>query len=265
MSLLVLNGTKIQAYTPPPPPSGSGFNLLRDFNTGIPGTEAERAADAFDDRAGDSLYTTAEAFEGGQGCSLTVTGGTYGSGVFGGVINFPEQVRSGDTLWIDLMIKVPAGFVIETPGNGSLKYLRVRMQTAANGQNGYFDLQLQDDDKTVSEFRMLREGQNVWQNFGADGVLTRDTWHRHTLCMKMDKTLQANGGTSRIRFWQNTTLLVDSATTRTFLDTTDYCDSLWLFTYWNGTAPQTQTLYVDRIRISTDVVPAWASGLEGVA
>lgn len=247
------------------PPPGATFSVLRDFNSGTPGTSANFAADGFDDIAGASLYTADEKFEGANGCSLTVTAGNTGFGTWGGAINFPSNVVTSETLWVDLRIKIPASFVIDTPTNGSLKYLRVLMKTAADAQNGYFDLQMQDDDKTVSEFRMLREGHDIWQNFGANGVLTRDVWHRHTLCMKMDPLLPSEGGASRIRFWQDAALLVDSATTRTFVSTTSYAESLYLFTFWNGSAPQTQTLYVDQVRITTETVPSWAVGLEGVS
>jgi hypothetical protein len=268
MSLILIGrrGLSPESELPigPPPASGSGFNIFRDFNSGTVGTAANRTADGFDDVAGDSLYTTEQVYEGSQACKLSIASGATGWGKWGGAILFPEIVEKGRDLWIDLHVRMPASFIIETPGNGSLKYLRVRQRTAAGALTGYFDLQFQDDDKTISEFRMLKEGQAVWQNFGTNGVFTREVWHRHTLHMHLDDVLPASGGTSRIRFWQNGALQVDSATIKTILNPTDYADGLYLFTYWNGGAPQDQSLYVDQIRVSTDTVPSWATGLAGV-
>jgi hypothetical protein len=244
-------------------PSGGGFDLLRDFESGAVGTSCNRKSDGFSDLAGAAVYSTEQALGGTQCAKLTVQSGAEGFGQWGGAVTFPQNVGQGGHLWVQLKIYIPASFIIDTPSNGSLKYIRIRQATSVGGNAGFFDLQMQDDDKAAGEgdFRMLKEGQAVWQNFGADGTLTRDTVLTHTLHMVMDATLPASGGTSRIRFWQGNTKLVDSGTIKTLINATDYADALYLFTYWNGTAPQTQSLYVDDIRISSDASPSWAAGL----
>ena len=99
----------------------------------------------------------------------------------------------------------------------------------------------------------------------ADGVFPRDEFVRHTICIDLD-TLGANeAGNARVRFWQNAALLTDNGNIRTLINSTDYADALYLFSYWNGAAPKDQSLWIDALRVAAGTgTPSWAADLEGV-
>ncbi len=252
---------------------GGGWNITRDFNGGTNGASVSYVSgDAFDDLGGSSVYDSANAYEGAMCAKLQIADNVEGFGQWGGSIDFPSTVVKGQRFWLQLYIKIPASFLIETPGNGSLKYIRLRQKKADTTNAGFFDLQFFDQSGALADntydFRMIKELQDDWQEFGADGILTRDTWHRHTLCIDVDNVAVGSGGNGRVRFWQNGTLLVNSTTLTPLINATDYMDSFYLFTYWNGNgtdySPQAQHLFVDKIQMSTDTTPSWATGLDGV-
>jgi hypothetical protein len=195
---------------------------------------------------------------------LTVQGGTDGFGLWGGIIRFPQKVREGDDLWIQLYIFMPTDFVVLTPGNGSLKFLRIRTTTSAGANAGFNDIQIQDDGNWESEFRMIKERQDRWFNFGAVGSFPKGQWHRITANLSISSVPSSAGGRSRVRVWQNGILLVDEPRMQTLSTSTDVADALYLFTYWNGNAPKTQSLWVDQLRIANGL-PSWALDLQGVS
>lgn len=261
--IIVRTDTTSAPPTSSPPPSGS-WSVIRDFNNGVPDTKAERKPDGFDDVAGGSLYSTERSFEGGQAAKLSIKSGAEGWGMWGGVINFPTQLISGSDLWLQLYIYIPAEFVISTPGNGSLKFIRIRTKNSAGAMSGYNDIQFIDDAKqTSSSFRMLKEGQAQWFSFGAPHSFARDMWQRVTVNFTFSSVPRASGGSARVRVWQNGQLLVDESRMQTLSTPLDKADALYLFTYWNGTSPRAQSLWVDQIQMS-NYQPIWASDLQSV-
>jgi hypothetical protein len=245
-----------------------GWSTTRDFNTGTIGVAANSGGNGFDDIAGDSRYTTEQVYAGAQACKMTIPNASEGNGTWGGAITFPSTVAKGGDVWVRQYIWMPTNptFRIETPGNGSLKYMRVRQKTSGASNAGYFDLQFFDDSGGLAnntfDFRMIKEGGSEnWQNFGANNVFPRAQWVEHIMHLKLDNQTAGEGGSSRIRFWQNGAKLVDSTTLRTLINATDYADSYYLFTYWNGTSPQAQSLYIDDITVSSNTLPSWAVGL----
>jgi hypothetical protein len=242
------------------------WELLRDFNSGTVNASVQGQVDGMDDIAGASVYTTEQVYAGTRSMKTTITSGSDGFGLFGGTITLPSTLSKGNTLWLDLYAYFPTGFIIDTPTNGSLKFVRIRQRTAASTHVGYFDLSLCDDDSPDGpyQYRMIKEDTSGWVYSGAAGLMTRNAWHRVSLHIVFDNVLQASGGTARVRVWHNGTLLVDNTTIRTLLNATDVASDFYLFTYWNGTAPQTQACYIDNIRIAKNGVPSWAATLPGV-
>jgi len=68
----------------------------------------------------------------------------------------------------------------------------------------------------------------------------------------VDSVIKNNGGVGEIRVWKNNKLIANFPQRISAVDKTGVIDSLYLFTYWNGNAPQTQSLYVDDVIITTD-------------
>jgi hypothetical protein len=249
----------------------NGWNVTRNFNGGTDGAVTSSAGGGVSDGT-QTTYTTEQVYEGALAAKMSILSGQTGFGAWGGIVGFDAPVAKGGDVWVQFYIRVPAAFQIITPNpgdNGSLKYIRIQQNNnGVGGTAGYFDLQMRSEDRTDCDYRMLKEAQPggaFWEHFAADGTLVRDTWMRHTLHMHLDDVLAASGGTSRIRFWQDGALLVDSSTMGTINNAAHTCTGLYIFTFWNGAgAPQNQHVYVDDIRISSSTVPAWATGLEGV-
>jgi hypothetical protein len=240
------------------------WTITRNFNSGIVGSKTQGKVDGLDDVAGNSLYSNVVSAEGGMAAVMTIDSAATGFGTWGGVINFPRPLIHGEELWLQLYIFVPNDFVIATPGNGSLKFLRVRTKTATGGNGGFNDIQLVDDAAQTNSFRMIKEGQHTWFRFGGAGSFTKGVWQRVTVHLQLHSVPLASGGNARVRVWQNGRLLTDESRMQTLGGTDHVADAFYLFTYWNGSAPKRQSLYVDDIRLAS-AQPTWASDLQGVS
>ncbi|MDT8452096.1 MAG: hypothetical protein RQ936_05030 [Gammaproteobacteria bacterium] len=242
--------------------SAYAWDLTRDFNSGALGMKAE-ASDAFSEAAGGAEYSNERSVEGGKSAKLKVVGGTEGFGYWGGIIGFPQKVFRGETIWLEMYIYMPDTFVIKTPGNGSLKFLRFRSRKADGAHSGYVDMQIIDDGSSdPEEFRMLREIQDEWFYYGQNGMLTRDKWHRVNVELTVDNIAVNQGGTAQAKFWLDGNLITIEKNIKAIISATDYIESFFLFTYWNGMAPKDQHLWVDNIQISNER-PVWVDVLGG--
>lgn len=244
--------------------NAGNWDVLRDFNSGTAGSVTQGKSDGFDSDAGASYYSTAQSYEGGQSVQLNITQGTTAFGSWGGIINFPAPVAKGGDIWLQLYIYIPSDFIISTPTNGSLKFVRIATATSTGSNGGYNDIQMIDDANQKNAFRMLKEGQAIWFPFGAPNSLVRDKWHRISIHLHMDTVPKSSGGTAQVQFWMDGALLTDGVGMQTLSNATDVAKAFYLFTYWNGSAPQTQHLWVDKIQIS-NYQPSWAADLLGVS
>ena len=66
----------------------------------------------------------------------------------------------------------------------------------------------------------------------------------------------SKGGTAEVRFWKNGALMADLTDRITLGAASDVSDQTNLFTYWNGGAPATQSMYVDDVILTTDTPSA---------
>jgi len=237
---------------------------MKSFDEGVAGEVAESSADNFDGAAGYSVYDHTTTYAGKGAAKLHIKKGQEGFGLWGGIVHFPEHIKNGQHLYLSLAIRITSDCVVATPGNGSLKFLRLASEKADGKSNGYIDMQMVDDElqaKPAEEnpkaFRMLREYQAKWFYYGVPGILTRDEWHKIDVYVKFDKTLASEGGQSKIIFWCDGQKIHEETGIQTILNTGDYFHSLYLFTYWNGLAPKDQHLWVDEIKMSTGY-PNWA-------
>jgi hypothetical protein len=236
--------------------------VTRNFETGPEGALTERTPSGFDDAAGAAFFSSAQRVGGAFSAKLTADSGATGFGNWGGIVNFPSALRRGDELWLQFYIYFPAGFQITT-NTGSLKFIRILTQTEVGGWAGQNDIQLMNDGDPSNSFRVMKEGQDQWFRFGAPSLIKRDQWHRVTTHLVFDSVSAVNGGLSRVRFWLDGRLLTEEKRITTLGGSRDIVKSFFLFTYWNGGAPRTQSLFVDEI-LMANRVPAWASDLEGM-
>jgi len=217
------------------------------------------------DAAGGSTASTAVVASGTKSCQLSVTQGDTAYGMWGGIINHPENVKRGQELWFRLRTFMPAGFNYNSIGEGNrLKFLRVHTRTASTENNGYNDIYISP--KGVNPvYQFIYEGEQVWDPIGTvTGVLTGvlaggnthaialGQWETYEYYIKFDTVSVDKGGMSRVRFWKNGSLMADMTDRITLRSTDAYSDRTHIFTYWNGGSPATQKMYVDDVVLTTD-------------
>jgi hypothetical protein len=77
-------------------------------------------------------------------------------------------------------------------------------------------------------------------------------WETFEIYIKHDSVSQANGGMAVERIWKNNKLLINATHQTTAVDKTGIVDAVYLFTYWNGSAPADQYLYMDDLIMTNE-------------
>lgn len=193
---------------------------------------------------------------------MGITAGSTGWGIWGGTYNFPTQLGVGSQLWIRLSVFVPVGF--NYTAKPWLKFMRVHTTSPANSNMGYLDLYINQptgqvwDYATKTEvtdpFTFYYEGKPMPHAFGVRALngFIPGKWESYEIHYKFDTVSKASGGTGEIQIWQNNQLLADLTDQVTLANASTYANAFFLFTYWNGGSPATQSLYVNNITITDD-------------
>ncbi|WP_019530657.1 hypothetical protein [Dasania marina] len=252
-------------------PSVPFFEMLRNFDSGTSGTDIQNnyIGDAFTfvNSAGIAEYDQTHVQSGVNAVKLNSITSNIN---FGGNFDHPDVSTVGHRIWVDFYMYVPAGFDFTT-NTGSLKFLRFRSKDLDGTQRGALDLQIKPLG-SATQFRMMREWQEAlggpvpvggWEYFGASDVIQTDVFQRYSCEIVLDHNLQADGGSSRVKFWIDGNLIVESYLWNTLLNPDASIFDFLLFTYWNGGAPANQSLWVDDMKIASGEVssaPAWFGG-----
>ena len=158
---------------------------------------------------------------------------------------------------------VPNGFNYDfsNTSGSRLKFLRIRTVTAGNKNIGYNDWYINSQYNTGPAFLVRYEGQagtNFLGSFDkffgpspADKI-QQGVWETYEYYVKLDTVPVDSGGQARVRTYKNGKLLKDVTDMVTLRDATAKAPSFLLFTFWNGGAPKTQTLFVDDLVLTTD-------------
>lgn len=273
MSLILL-GRRRGGAAPSVPSTTPDWEILRDFNSGTLGTSTTGNADGFDLGGSQTVYSTEQVFEGAQAAKSTINPLQTGTFQFGGYIDsYPSNCFKGDEIWFQWYCYMPSSFLIDTDNN-LLKYLRFQTLTAGGANQGYCDVYLREGAPPVSRYRLIYEGDqgakpgtsSPWTPGGPALTFLRDQWVRNNVHIVFDDVATMDGGTARFRLWENGVLMADKTDRKTLVAADDYSDKFLGFTYWNGeNAPQTQSVYIDAIRLAKNGIPSWALDLEGVA
>jgi len=231
----------------------AAWTRIVNFNNGTLGTTAQ-GSNGFDQCAGDTVYTRDQTHDGSNAVKMSISAGDTGWCTWGGLLDFPGNLKQGDQLWVSLYMYVPSSFVV-TDSNGSLKFLRIH----TNGV-GYYDFQIIDDDTSMNYvYRSLKEGVAVWHYIGDRSKLSslfpRDRWFKLEINLSFDSTSVKNGGTGRTRVWIDDKPIYEGNDERTLAAASDIADQLFVFTWWNGGAPKSQSLYMDDIYMTSDTPP----------
>lgn len=229
-----------------------------DFNDGVVG-ESTQTTGGFDDAGGGTKFSDEVTLDGTLSAKMTIAGGTEGFGSWGGILNFPSDLRSGGEYWVQFYMYIPDSFYIYTPTNGSLKFLRIRTVTSGGSNGGYNDFQIMDDGTNADAvYRFIKEGvwDRGWMPIGSASerskLLPRNQWFKVELALSFGTSPVSEGGNSYVRYWVNDELVWNGTQAQTLSGSGDIADALYIFTYWNGKAPKTQSLFIDSLIMTSD-------------
>jgi len=203
----------------------------------------------------DSTISTEMSSSGTGSCKMSIRKG--GTGWGGGFV--PTNVlRQGDEVWLRFRLFIPNGFDFNAYGAGDrLKFIRM---TARNpgGTVGRLDWYW-DREGTPRPHRMILERDDVWQVFGQNEGPVRGRWETWEMYAKFDYVAVDNGGLARVRTFKDGRLIGDMTARPTMwsdnvIGNSTEIVSFLIFSFWNGTAPQTQSLYFDDL-VATDAAP----------
>ncbi|WLQ16855.1 hypothetical protein O5O45_13110 [Hahella aquimaris] len=241
------------------------FSREVTFDSGVVGAKAE-TVDTFDGVAGRTTFSTAfprPLVDGAdpQHVMMTIKEGETGWGVWGGAMNFRKNLYKGDIFWASFHMYVPDDFQFYAAGNGALKFLRIRTRaSAADGVGGFNDFQIMDDPSfNGAVYRFIKEGAagRGWKYIGTkdqkDELLPRNKWFKVEISLRFDSVPVSEGGLAYFKLWIDNKLVWDGKDVQTLTSSGDWADSLYFFTYWNGKAPKTQSLYIDNIVMKSSV------------
>lgn len=231
------------------------FLIHAHFNDGIVGQKAQtgESGDAFHGAAGQSTYSNEQVLD-GKSAKLSINEGETGFGVWGGEFFYPNVYR-GETIWFSVHTYFPLDFDHYSYGQGNrLKFLRIQTLTPENRNQGYNDF-LIDMKGSSNPFKWIYEGQQIWKDVGLPkDQIVKGKWENYQMAVTFDTVSKNEGGLAEAWIWKNGILLEHITDRITLKNRNDYSNRALLFTYWNGGAPKTQSMYVDEIKI-TNIKP----------
>ena len=215
-----------------------------------------------------SRYSAEQFASGKQSCKFSIAKGSEGWPSAGGPLEWgaifplPAAVPVGKEVWMRLRLFVPNGFQIVS-NSGMLKFMRLHTRTATTN-NGCLDFLFGTGlplwnaaiSKDVYPQHIVSwEGAPALTFIGDKNKspVTLGAWETYEVYVKVDTVSKAKGGGGQFRAWKNNILIADVPTQVSAADSTGVIDSLYVFTYWNGTSPQTQSLYMDDLKMTTDI------------
>ena len=211
-----------------------------------------------------AISTERVAF-GSKAWKTTATAGAT-EWAMGGGANFPTSLGKGQSVHAQWSVYFPTGFDWYACGGGRLKFFRIRteLDQTSQGNEGYHDLYL----KTLclgvpasedGELTYIFEGDSgtgkYWYDTGE--VMQRGAWETFEIQVDFDNVPKSQGGTGRVRAWRKKgnqmVLFLDLQDVRTLKTAASYAPFFYIFTYWNGGVPKTQSMYIDRVVIEKDM------------
>lgn len=200
--------------------------------------------DGFSSTTNDIAISYSDAFSGSKVAKLDIAAGSSGFGSWGGMFDFPEDLKKGDEIWYKVAIKFPAGFNYDA--NPWLKFLRIRTP------EGHLDWYMTNEGSS-QPYQFIYEGEQKWSHFGTSAdVIQFDRWIVYEMYIKLDNVRTSEGGNALVRVWKDGVLMGEFTDRQTLATAETIANYALLFTYWNGENPPAQYLWVDDIVITTE-------------
>ncbi|MFO1390037.1 hypothetical protein [Cellvibrio sp.] len=216
-------------------------------------------ADTGSDMGNNMVSTTEKVAFGNKAWKTTAIQGTE-EWAMGGGAYFPSALKKGQSLQAQWSAFFPTDFDWYAGGGGRLKFFRIRTEPVGGGNSGYHDIYLNtlglgggpsEDGRLTNIF----EGVQSWHD--TNEFMTKGEWNTFEMRVDFDNVSFDQGGKGRTRIWRKKNnqmqLILDVKSDPTLVNATDVAPFFYIFTYWNGGAPKTQSMYIDRIIFETDL------------
>lgn len=205
------------------------------------------------DASDGSRVSSEKAFGGTKSCKLSVNKGATAFGSWGGILIHPTKVGRGGQVWLRVRTFMPTGFNYDSVAEGNrLKFLRIHTMSDTQANYGYADWYI-NPKGTSPPFSFIYEGEQVWGTLSASkDAVVLGKWETYEFYVKLDTAAVSKGGQGIVRAWKDGVLISELRDRMTLATSSAYSDRTHLFTYWNGGAPLTQSMYVDDVTLTTD-------------
>ena len=222
-----------------------------NFEKGQLGLEAQ-GSDAFSDAFKNTKYTNKVVHGGKQAAVTSIKKGETGFGKWGGSFKFPSALKQGDEIWYRAWIYYPTGFDFSHGGVG-IKTLRIATKNSGGKGEGHFDMLTKGSEGVTVSMEQSRtefHSKNDWKGIGPK--ITPGVWHAFEYYAKLSSV----SGKGVYRAWVDGKLILEDTTTPTIKSSSSYLPYAYLWSYYNGGAPQDQQAYVDDLIITNETPSA---------
>lgn len=220
-----------------------GWTLVADFEGGVVGQKANGPR-GLSEAFGKSIIASSPVIDGSRSAQMGIDASSDGSTQWGGIMNHPVNLQEGSELWFRVSTYFPANFI--ATGQPRLKFLR------SHTLQGHIDLYIlpgggfsHDNEITsVSTAENIQTGAAT--PFGSP--LKKGVWETYEVYIKF----HSQPGNAAYRVWQNGKMIYENTAQKTLSTPASVSGHSNIFTYWNGGAPQTQSMYVDDVIMTTE-------------
>jgi hypothetical protein len=222
------------------------------MNYGIGQTNGSSPVDSWLDSVGGTyVISNTYADSGTTSMRLDAFGGNT---AFGYLLALPSSAQAGDTLWFSVRTYRPVGY--SDSANPWLKFFRMHTFKSDGVSNGGYDDVYIFNDGT---FHFIYEGAQIWEPgsdvsgwTGATPVI--GAWETWDYAVTFDTTPKSQGGKAEVFFWKNKALVGHITDLATLAANNYKVSEIHHSSYWNGGAPQNQSLYVGRYAVAAKIV-----------
>jgi hypothetical protein len=218
--------------------AANAWTFMADFEQGLIGNEAQGAS-GLSDAFGQTTYSNTVVHSGTKSAKAVFPAGSDVWAIAGGGVTYPAKISHGGELWARMYVyfKSPWSFT----ANPVAKVFRpAHIASASGGNVGYVSTLLDSSGNIV-----LSNEVQSWQPT-TSYKYDIDKWQAIEVYIKFSATSPV------MRFYKDGVLIREEKSIRTMNNTTDVADFSYIFTYWNGGSPQTQTAYIDDIVFTTE-------------
>lgn len=193
-----------------------------------------------------AVFDNTRSVSGSQSAKCSITAGNTN---WGYIYALPTALFDTDTIRCTFDVFYPTGFDFDAAPN-VLKFIRFKQETSASVHVGYIDLYI---DLTNNRFATIVEGVTTptWTYLNNMPVPTTNVWHKYAFEARLGATSTDSGGDGRMMVYHDDFIEATITDLPTLDVSTNKIVSVYIFSFWNNTAPATQSCWVDNFKVET--------------